>query len=136
MEFKDSKLNLEETLIPYPDSFDLQKNNETQYFLRLGNAYQFEKQILLSRSSKSDYDSLEMIAQNLAETIDWYHSTVYSLQKDILSDNEEILKKNNELASGNLFDILHKNFEMAKEMLLACDIILLKNGIVEPHPKS
>lgn len=130
MESKDSKLNLEETLIPYSDSFDLKKNNELEYILRLGNPYLFEKQILLSRSSPYDSDSLETISDNLNELVNWYHSTVYSLQKDILNKNETILREPKTFVSGCLFDLLNKNFDNAKNMLLACDIILLKDNFV------
>lgn len=130
MENKDSKLNLEETLIPYSDSFDFKKDNETDYILRLGNPYLFEKQILISRTSPYDYDSLEKLSNNLSEVVNWYHSTVYNLQKDILSEEETVLKKTDQVASGLIFDALHKNFENSKEMLLACDILLLKDGYV------
>lgn len=130
MENKGSKLNLEETLIPYSDSFDFKKDNETDYVLRLGNSYLFEKQILISRTSPYDCDSLEELSNNLSEVVEWYHSTVYNLQKDILSEEEKLLKKTDQVASGFVFDLLNKNFEKSKEMLLACDIILLKDGYI------
>ena len=130
MENKDSKLNLEETLIPYSDSFDFKKDNETDYILRLGKSYLFEKQILISRTSPYDCDSLGELSNNLSEVVAWYHSTVYSLQKDILSEEETILKKTDQVASGLVFDSLNKNFENSKEMLLACDILLLKDGYI------
>ncbi|MCG2396460.1 hypothetical protein K4S31_12090 [Staphylococcus epidermidis] len=129
MQNKDSKLNLEETLIPYPDSYDLQKNNEIQYITRIGKPYMFEKHILLSRSSIYDNEDLLLYEDNVKDLVDWYHSTVYNLNTDILDENN-IVKSPSDFLINQTLERIHKNIENVQDHLLFNDIIVLKNNKV------
>ncbi|MCU7558624.1 hypothetical protein [Macrococcus capreoli] len=128
MENHDSRLSLEETIIPYDDSFDLEKNNEIDYILRLQRPYSFEKQSLISRTSRYDNIDLGRLNSELKDLIEWFHSTVYNLNLEILSDENNIIKDLSMSVADKVFQNMRENIESINLHLMLCDIYVLKNG--------
>ncbi len=127
-EFEESYLELEETLIPYPDSIDLAMDNNRAYMLRLMRPFHFEQQILLSRLTPYDNESYESVKKRLYDVVEWYHSTVYNYEDSILDKKNNLLKEPEDFLSGNIFQQLYCNLESAKEYLFFTDMYLISRN--------
>ena len=125
-----SYLELEETLIPYPDSFDIQRNNETSYLLRVSKPFQYESLILSSRLTKYDNEDHTTIAARFTELVEWYHSTVYNFNDDVLGDENNIIFPPEIALSGALFNRLHANETAVRPHLMLNDLLLVRDGRV------
>lgn len=122
-----SYLELEETLIPYPDSFDIQKSNETDYLLRVGRPFQYERLVLSSRFTTHDNEDYQTLQTRFAELVNWYHSTVYNFNDDVLEEENGLVFPTDIAASGAVFDQLHRNESAVRAHLLFNDIILVRD---------
>lgn len=122
---KGSFLELEETLIPYPDSIDIGCNNETQYLLRLERPFQFEKQILLSRLTPYDNEDYSSILSRFNDVVDWYHSTVYNYEDSVLSENGNLICSVEKFCFGKIFSQISSNSKAVEEMLFYNDLMLV-----------
>ena len=127
-EDKNSYLELEETLIPYPDSFEIAKNNEISYILRLDNPYEYEKLILKSRVTKYDNEDYTTIGSRFKNLVNWYHSTVYNYNDEILDENNHLIFETSVAISKNIFEQLFVNKNMIKEQLFYNDLYLIKDN--------
>lgn len=127
-DYEESYLELEETLIPYPDSIDLAMDNNRAYMLRLMRPFKFEQQILLSRLTPYDNESYESIKKRLSEVVDWYHSTVYNYEDTILDKKNNLMKDSKDFLCGNIFQQLYCNMKSAKEYLFYTDLYLISHN--------
>lgn len=126
MEQKDhSYLELEETLIPYPDSLDFDYDNEKKYILRLETPFRFETQILLSRFTPYDNEDYSSLQDRSGSVIQWFHSTVYNYEESVLEKNSDSIRETTSFRIGFLLNQLSKNKSAAEEMLFYNDLILV-----------
>jgi len=121
---------LEETLIPYPDSFDLQRRNDTEYILRLRSGLGFERFIIESRISRFDNEDFSTLDSRLTSLVEWYHSTVYNINDELLEPETALVIDASAGPSGRIFAQLHANLAMVQEHLLYVDIYVLRGGWV------
>lgn len=121
---------LEETIIPYPDSFDLQRRNDTDYILRLRNGLSFERFIIESRISAFDNEDFSTLHSRLAGLVEWYHSTVYNVNDDLLDAGNSLVLDAASGSSKGIFVQLHANLAVVKEHLLYVDVYVIRDGRV------
>lgn len=117
---------LEETIIPYPDSFDLQCRNDTDYILRLRNGLRFERFIIESRISPFDNEDFSTLGSRLASLVEWYHSTVYNVNDDALEPENTLVLDAATGASGRIFEQLFANLRVVQEHLLYVDLYVIR----------
>ncbi|MDY2941134.1 MAG: hypothetical protein SOS98_02225 [Varibaculum sp.] len=122
---EESFLELEETLIPYPDSIDIVCNNETQYLLRLERPFQFEKQILMSRLTPYDNEDYTSILSRFKDVVDWYHATVYNYENSVLNENGNLICSVETFCFGKIFSQMSSNIKAVEEILFYNDIMLV-----------
>lgn len=125
---QDSFLELEETLIPYPNSIDIESSNEKKYMLRLERPFQFEQQLLLSRFTPYDNEDYSSLLNRFAAVVNWFHSTVYNYEDSVLDRSDSLLQDTSAFFFGPVLDQLASNHKAVKEVLFFNDLVLVSGS--------